>query len=158
MRRCHTTLAILLTVNLIVGCGAGTDSDPADAVALNPAGHQNKPPVNQAAVPASSEKPPIEDPVEPEVFDPPYPHRADMFAKPRISQLPESTQRLDESGVVLKGFINVNGVRALLEINGVVKTLGEGQAHDGLTVVKINQPTVTLQRGRVQWEEKLFGS
>ena len=91
-----------------------------------------------------------------EGFQPPYPHRQDLFAQPNIQQLPQTARPREQSEVELKGFVNVDGVRALLQIDGDVTAIREGEAQSGVKVLTIAPPQVILQRGRVRWTIGLF--
>lgn len=84
------------------------------------------------------------------VFEPPYKNRFDLFVppgKPKIVRVKKSDTGDDLS---LAGFANIRGKpkRAIFVINGEQKLLGVGQSYLGFEVVDINEPEVTLKRGR----------
>ena len=89
------------------------------------------------------------------VFQPPFPDRETLFQPPRNAQV----ARADDSGdldIKLRGFVRVNGVRAVLEIDGKVGAYIEGDLNHGVKIVQIAPPKVILQRGRSRWTETLF--
>jgi hypothetical protein len=88
-------------------------------------------------------------------FAPPFPDRLDLFEPPKRAQ--STIRRDDESGntVELKGFINVNGPRAVLSIDGVIAPIAEGGEKYGVQVISIDAPSVVLQRGRSRWTATL---
>lgn len=91
-------------------------------------------------------------------FQTPFPLREDPFRQPRIEQSRAgSTDSRDKtaSPVALRGFVNVDGQRALLEIDDSLFAVSEGEEKEGVTVLEIAPPRVTLQRGRVRWQESL---
>ena len=57
---------------------------------------------------------------------------------------------------MLKGFVNVAAVRALLAVDGIVVPLQAGQSRGALQVLSVDPPRVTLQRGDRRWTETLF--
>ena len=60
-----------------------------------------------------------------------------------------------ENAVELLGFVRVDRARAVLEINGEISPLAEGDNHYGIEVISIQPPTVVLQRGRQRWQATL---
>lgn len=60
-----------------------------------------------------------------------------------------------EELVELKGFVNVDGPRVVLSIDGVVAPLAEGGEKYGVQVISIHPPSVVLQRGRSRWTATL---
>lgn len=90
-----------------------------------------------------------------EEFKPPYPDRHDLFSP--AAKVADAPERPDTAGdVALRGFVNVDGLRALLVINGRVTVTEAGRQYSGIDVVSIDPPQVTLQRGRIRWTEKLY--
>jgi hypothetical protein len=97
-------------------------------------------------------------PSNPEVavqFSPPFPERLELFEPPKRAQ--STVRRDDESGdtVELKGFINVDGQRVVLSIDGVISPIAEGGEKYGVHVISIQPPNVVLQRGRSRWTATL---
>ena len=90
-----------------------------------------------------------------ERFEPPYPDRQDLFSPAaKVADAPERPETAGDVG--LRGFVNVDGLRALLVINGRVTVTEAGRQYSGIDVVSIDPPQVTLQRGRIRWTEKLY--
>jgi hypothetical protein len=99
-----------------------------------------------AAAVAKAEEPP---------FTPPFPNRIELFSAPKRAV---GTIRKDEevgATVELKGFINVDGPRVVLLIDGVIAPIPEGGEKYGVQVITIDPPSVVLQRGRSRWTAKL---
>jgi hypothetical protein len=116
--------------------GEPTPAAPADAAAATP------------AAPAANA-------VAQQPYTPPFPNRTDLFEPPRRTE--GSARRGEESGgtIELKGFINVNGPRVVLSIDGVIAPIAEGEEKFGVKVWSIDPPSVVLERGRSRWTEKL---
>ena len=90
-------------------------------------------------------------------FEPPYPQRRDLFQPPKVRRSTTSGRgsRGGSQRVQLKGFVNLDGIRAILVVDGETNTVAVGDVRDGLEVISIQPPRVTLQRGRVRWTETL---
>jgi hypothetical protein len=90
-----------------------------------------------------------------QAFQPPFPNREELFLppaeKPAIATRPRSNE-----DVVLMGFADVEGEKALLKIDGVITPLRAGESRGAVRVLAIDPPRVTLQRGSRQWTERLF--
>jgi hypothetical protein len=87
-------------------------------------------------------------------FQPPFPQRQELFIPPAPkADAPKRHEVLAD--VALKGFANVGGLRALIQIGGKTVPLAAGQTLGEITVVSIEPPQVTLQRGRLRWTESL---
>lgn len=88
-------------------------------------------------------------------FSPPFPDRVDLFEPPNRAR--GTVHRDDEFGesVELKGFINVQGPRVVLLIDGVIAPIAEGGEKYGVQVISIDPPSVVLQRGRRRWTATL---
>lgn len=91
-------------------------------------------------------------------FQPPYPNRRDPFRQPDVRKLASDDREAveDTAGVALKGFLNVNGLRALMAIDGRVLALAPGEQLEGIRVIEIAPPQIILQRGRLRWSESLY--
>jgi hypothetical protein len=99
-----------------------------------------------------------EERVEVVEFVPPYPERTDLFAPPKRPNLEAVVRENGQSSasLVLKGFVNVDGPRAILLIDRNLATLAVGDEKFGVQVVSIEPPQITLQRGRERWTESLL--
>ncbi len=82
-------------------------------------------------------------------FEPPFPDRTNLFQAPKRQGRRSSVANdKSESAVQLLGFVDVNGPRVALSIDGLVTTAAEGDTHFGIEVISIKPPAVLLQRGR----------
>ena len=93
----------------------------------------------------------------PKTYEPPYPDRNQLFQSPRVrrSSLAGRGTRHSAQRVQLRGFVNLDGIRAILIVNGETNSMAAGDVSDGIEVISINPPRVTLQRSRVRWTETL---
>ena len=93
----------------------------------------------------------------PKTYKPPYPDRNQLFQSPRVrrSSLAGRGTRDGAQRVQLRGFVNLDGIRAILIVNGETNSMAAGDVSDGIEVISINPPRVTLQRSRVRWTETL---
>ena len=91
-------------------------------------------------------------------FEPPYPNRVELFLQPRMTKrvLAKRPGEISGSDVKLTGFVNVDGLCALLSIDGKIAAVKQGEERGGVKVLEIAPPKITLQRGRVRWTESLF--
>jgi len=89
-------------------------------------------------------------------FEPPFPDRVELFVAPKRQGrgAKQSTDGI-QNAVELLGFVNVDGQRAILSIDGLVSPLAEGSHEAGIEVISIQPPAVVLQRGRQRWQVKL---
>ncbi|MBX7168055.1 MAG: hypothetical protein K1X74_17095 [Pirellulales bacterium] len=92
---------------------------------------------------------------EPE-FQPPYPERDDYFKRPEIAKVARTDSAARDSAVELKGFVDVEGLKALVTIDGLLTTVAQGEQHSGIEIIEVAPPKVIFQRGRVRWTEALF--
>jgi hypothetical protein len=91
-------------------------------------------------------------------FAPPFPQRQNPFVQPdkgTVHVVAQLRRREDDAQIQLKGFVTVDRPKALLRIGGRVWAAQEGDARDGVAVVRILPPAVTLQRDGVQWDVSL---
>lgn len=90
--------------------------------------------------------------VEKVVYQSPFPDRLDMFEPQKRSAgaAKRSSNDLADS-VVLMGFAKLDEQKAVLTIDGIVKTLANGEELAGVTVISIEPPRAVLQRGRSRW-------
>jgi hypothetical protein len=92
------------------------------------------------------------------IFTPPFPHRDNPFAQPDKGTVHVAARLRtsdDDDPIQLKGFITVDQPKALLRIDGRVWAAREGESRDGIAVVRILPPAVTLEREGVQWDLSL---
>lgn len=145
----------------LVGCGEAKVSPPA-ALTEAPA-FVVKPEIKPEVKPVSEQPsaPKVEQ-AEPEpellteaTFQPPYPHRENLFLAPKRSAKHENKRGILEQSVELLGFANVDGQRVILSINGEVVPMTEGSQTAGIEVISIHPPAVVLQRGRERWQATL---
>jgi hypothetical protein len=90
-------------------------------------------------------------------FDLPYPDRSQLFQSPKVRRSAVAKRGTQENSqrVRLKGFVNLDGIRAILVVNGETTSLAAGDKSQGIEVISIKPPRVTLQRGRVRWTESI---
>lgn len=89
-------------------------------------------------------------------FEAPFPDRVNLFHAPkRQGKGATKASGQSESAVELLGFVNVDGQRVVLSIDGMVSPIAEGEKQDGIEVISIQPPTVVLQRGRQRWQTSL---
>ena len=93
----------------------------------------------------------------PKMYQPPYPERSQLFQSPKVrrSSLAQRGTRRNAQRVQLKGFVNLDGIRAILVVNGETNSMAAGDVSEGIEVISIEPPRVTLQRSRVRWTETL---
>jgi hypothetical protein len=89
-------------------------------------------------------------------FEAPFPDRVNLFQAPK-RQGKGATKSSDrsETAVELLGFVDVDGQRVVLSIDGMVSPIAEGDKQYGIEVISIQPPTVVLQRGRQRWQTSL---
>ena len=97
-------------------------------------------------------------PSEAATFTPPFPQRDELIQPPNHKGLTKAQRDEVRTEVILKGFVNVDGTKALLSVNGKVAAMAVGDSQFGIEVVSIAPPQVTLQRGRVRWTEALYAT
>ncbi len=88
------------------------------------------------------------------VFEPPFPGHMNLFQAPKRQGrggIAKSGGQ-SETAVELLGFVNVNGQRVALSIDGLVTTIAEGDQAYGIEVLSIQPPSVFLQRGKQRWQ------
>ncbi len=86
-------------------------------------------------------------------FDPPFPERTNLFQAPkRHGRGGAKSKGQSETSVELLGFVNVNGQRVALSIDGLVTTVAEGGQAYGIEVISIQPPSVFLRRGKQRWQ------
>lgn len=175
MRFSHGTVpAVLALALLTAGCqdSAPDSSETATAPATSATDvSTKKPPLTNkdsekvAAKPSKSNSPKAEPangaearqkkPPQAKPFEPPFADRVDLFAPP--SRAGKKVAKTDERSetVELQGFVNVDGIRAVLAINDVIAPIAQGEERFGIQVIAIQPPKVVLQRGRQRWTTTL---
>ncbi len=156
-----------ITLLFAVSCATGLyllGTDEMNSPALNVAASQAQPPAKAAdkSAQAKEEKESVEQPQAQDTgtaapdsapakvaFEPPFPDRTNLFQAPKRQGRRSSVSNdKSESAVQLLGFVDVNGPRVALSIDGLVTTAAEGDTHFGIEVISIKPPAVLLQRGR----------
>lgn len=91
-------------------------------------------------------------------YKPPFPEREDPFLRPDMTKVAsaKATTGTETFDVRLKGFINVDGMQALLVLDGKLIQVAEGDVREGIQVIQVAPPQVVLQRGRTRWTETLY--
>jgi hypothetical protein len=92
---------------------------------------------------------------EQQAFEPPYPHRENLFLTPKRSAVNNDTPGNNQQSVELLGFANVQGPRVILSIDGIVVPMPVGATQSGIEVISIQPPAVVLQRDRERWQATL---
>ncbi len=141
-----TVLLMIFGFVCIFAMGCNKEKKPA-AIDLSPAKVEGKVPETAADSPASQ--------TSAETFKLPYPERVQLFRQPRVASHASAVPVDDD--VRLKGFVDINGLHAILSIDGEVATVAPGETHHNVQVVEIAPPVVTLQRGRLRWKQALYG-
>ena len=89
----------------------------------------------------------------------PFPHRTNPFALPNadsaatVAKQRATVKKADER---LLGFIDVDGRKALLQIDGKLWTAQQGDSRNGIEVVEIAPAEVTLRRDGATWQLTLM--
>jgi len=93
-----------------------------------------------------------------DTYVPPFPDRENLFQKPAVSKVLRSPDLKTQSGEEIKllGFVRVEGLKALVAIDGEVVALREGQTAGSLRIISISPPQVTFQKGRRRWTDELY--
>lgn len=94
-----------------------------------------------------------------EKWQPPFPDNVDFFAPPASDSANEARPGdRDRAEVRVIGFSQMAGdvPKALLEIAGRIEMAAIGDSLSGLTVVAIDDPSVTLQSQNDRWSVALF--
>ena len=95
-----------------------------------------------------------------EEFRPPFPGRTELFrvdGDERATARVVRQQATDVADIQLKGFINVDRPRAILQVDGKVWIAHEGDVRDELTVVRVSPPNVTVTRHGERVELSIHG-
>lgn len=89
-------------------------------------------------------------------FRPPYPNREELFVPPSKEIRTTAESQGTVSGLRLVGIADMDGPRAILEIEGVVTTMTSGEERHGIKVVSIGRMEVVLERNGRTWTESLM--
>ncbi|MEX0714427.1 MAG: hypothetical protein WD278_18975, partial [Pirellulales bacterium] len=90
------------------------------------------------------------------VFKPPYPERRELFLPPQKPVDAAAVEQVGRPRVKLKGFANLDGLKALVSVDGVVSAVESGQFRGDVQVISIKPPRVTFQRDGHRWTESLY--
>lgn len=86
----------------------------------------------------------------------PFPRRDNVFLMPEVGAVAvDAGGSQDDQVVQLKGFVKVHAPRALLRIGGETVALAQGEIHQGVRVVTLDPPRVTLESNSRRWDETL---
>lgn len=145
-------IGLLPAVALLTGCQSAEQPAPvAVAAAPKPQAKQPrkpKPKVESEAVERDALRQEMTDYVAP------FPNRNAMFVPPKIDSRVRGS-RVGEGDVQLKGLVDVDQPRAILDIEGATTLLAVGGEKYGVKVVSIENNEVTLQRGPTKWVASL---
>ena len=159
LRRITPALCVAICV-VMSGCGAQEEAQIEDNVVESVGAKtqaEAEPPVEKSsAVDALGDETEKELLLATDAFEPPFPDRIELFVSPKRQG--RSTKKSADginNAVELLGFVNVDGQRVVLSINGFVSPLAEGSQEAGIEVISIQPPSVVLQRGRQRWQVNL---
>lgn len=158
-------LLINLALAIVLGIGGCSTAEPdEDAVAAAPV-EETAADISQVE-PSRAESVGVQEELEPDEetpaesvaanFEPPYPQRSNIFEAPqRTGRAMVQNTGEDRSAIELLGFVNVDGPRVVLSIDGLVASIAEGDQQEDIQVISIHPPAVVLQRGRQRWQASL---
>ncbi len=151
----HLIFIVTLMATLATGCGSGEtagdfaefDEDEADSELVDgPA--------------ADVESPEF---AEVEKFSPPFPTNRSFFSQPEVEKAvvaPDSygDDVAQHANVRVIGFSQIEGgaPQALVSIQGNLRSVRSGDSVDGVTVVALDAPNLTLQQRNERWTVALF--
>jgi hypothetical protein len=145
------------------GCGSADEplaetSAPAAQAEVAPSANAAEDVPSQPAAQAAADeaKPEQAEPESPSPaataqFTPPFPDRMELFEPPKRAQSAARQNDVEGQSVELKGFVNVDQPRVLLDIDGVISPIAEGGEKYGVRVISIQPPNVVLERNRSRW-------
>ncbi|MGI9456515.1 MAG: hypothetical protein ACR2NU_08130 [Aeoliella sp.] len=87
-------------------------------------------------------------------YESPFPNRHEMFVPPKAGPAPRASSN-NEGNVQLRGFVDVDEPRAILDIEGATTLLAVGGEKYGVKVIAIDEMNVTLERGQTRWTATL---
>ncbi|NQU20729.1 MAG: hypothetical protein HQ567_05550 [Candidatus Nealsonbacteria bacterium] len=154
--------SLLLSLGLLAMISAGCSDAHGEKVATAGATSISDPlptpttAASQATLGDPESSPPAtEEEQEKPAFEYPFPDRDDLFLPPAKKQTTSESRPESSEDVVLMGFADVGGARAVLRIDGIVTSLRVGESRGEVRVLAIDPPKVSLQRGKRQWTESL---
>lgn len=150
------SLALLLTA---VGCSR-VEQPPASPVAVpqmrsvSAQGEslRSRPATKSSREPAAKTAPPA-------AYVGPFPHRTNPFAMPHANDAATAAKLRDSAPKAserLLGFVNVDGRKALLQVDGQVWAACEGETRGDIEVVEITPSHVKLRRAGATRSIPLF--
>src|SRR5687768_13679471 len=141
-------LPSLLALAILAGCAQAKTEAPTAAEAPPAASSPEPVAVAESPTPAptATAAAPAARP-----FEPPFPQRDERFVPPDLSSLSRAPVRVEGRDVVVRGFVNFEGPKVVLEIDGEVRVLAEGDQHRGVEVLSIAPPEVNLQSDSRRW-------
>ena len=143
---------VALACAATAGCGSQTASQA--AAAPPPAPARADPPAPSSMAGGADVE--AEDAFNPRVFKPPYPQRRELFLPPQKPVDAAAVEQVGRPRVKLKGFANLDGLKALVSVDGVVSAVESGQFRGDVQVISIKPPRVTFQRDGHRWTESLY--
>jgi|GEM_PF-5647063 len=157
-------LRILIAAGLILSAGCSStapepqaklDDSDSNSNASSASGLPDELQIASSPVDHSS----AENPEKTGKWQPPFPDNVDFFAPP-ASDSTEQARSADRGRAEVRviGFSQMSGdvPKALLEIAGRIEMAAIGDSISGLTVVSIEEPSVTLQWQNDRWSVALF--
>lgn len=167
LRRCRYTLLFAAALAL-VGCGGQSapeialqdDTETGQETVEETIGPEAETPVAKDGPSArgaddelqeSDNEPFVAEPAR--EYAPPFADRIDLFTPPQVAAGVYASGERDETGqsVVLLGFANLDQPKVVLQINGVITPLADGEEELGVRVISVAPPEAVLQRGRTRW-------
>lgn len=152
----HWVLIVALMTSLIPGCGGGNSEG--NAISDEVADGSDSPLVDgpSADVESSLQS-------EADGFKPPFPANSSFFSPPEVEKafaLPNSVaaEVHNHANVRVIGFSQIgdSAPQALLSISGHLQSMRAGDSVNGVTVVALEAPNVTLQQRNERWTVALF--
>lgn len=94
-------------------------------------------------------------------FQPPFPKNEDFFTPPQVDVVNVSSGAKNADGtpqVKLLGFVKVEGGadRAFVQIGPLTDIVEAGQVVQGIEVISLQEPTITLQLNGARWNVSMF--
>ena len=151
----HLIFIVALMTTLVTGCGS---SDTVSDVTELDEDETTSQLVDGPA--ADVESPDV---AEAEKFTPPFPGNSSFFSQPEVEKAVVAPDSYDgdiaqHSNVRVIGFSQIEGgaPQALISIQGRLRSVRSGDSVDGVTVVALDAPNLTLQQRNERWTVALF--
>lgn len=151
----HLIFIVALMMTLDTGCGSG--DAVSDITELDEDGTASQ----LADGPAADVESP--DVVEVAGFTPPFPGNSSFFSQPEVEKAvvaPGSYHQADDQHATVRviGFsrIGEGETQALISIQGNLRIVRAGDSVDGVSVVALDPPNLTLQQRSERWSVALF--